>query len=279
MSKVKINERSILLDESILKKYPIFDTPATGSMPRTYVLTHKELKTMGPACTLDMKTILPYPKVFVKIPMNGNGEQDYDPATLPKSLVKNLKLFASCKNESFIFPEAHITTGANSFNTPIGTVSEYIDGNNLWDVPFIGSFKQLEKNINKIAEDSELLTINKIKIYDLSIANVMYNNKSFKIIDCEEYKSTPRSNDVEAIRKHNDEMINNLLISIIKVGLEYSDLNYLDRNIYRTLENELKTGIHTRTEYLEKLQNTLEVKGNTVVPTLKKGRNIINLYR
>ncbi len=279
MKRIERIARTIVMRECELLRYPIYKCYGGEDTARLYILTKQEIRTMSPLCTLDLNELLPYHKVFFKVPMEIEDYEDrYNPKGITKSLDTHLELFAKTKNNSYIFPEALATTGTTSYAEAIGTFAEYIPGKNLHEEPFKGSFEELDNAIEVVKKDTVPLTNKHIKVYDLSPINTIWYNNQLKLVDCGDYEVAKKES-ISDIENTNNERINGLLVSIVKDAISQNHLNNTLREKLYLAETKFYQKKLTEKEYLQTVKKEITKKTKSEFTTFQEAKTILKLTK
>ncbi len=214
-------------------------------------------------------------------------EMEFSSFVLDKEISKVIESyipFLKVKNFSYIFPQKLVYI-EDEF---AGHSMEYIKGKDLGRKIFNESFDTLKEYMNKLKIDTDVISNEKIKVYDMYLTNVIVNN-GFRIIDIQPH--TYKYNDnfsLQECKKNNDDALRQLLIYIVESVLVLQNVyaSFYGQHLrdmllkkYRSginlLNNKLKKENISINEYLDLLKLELSVYSGREIENLSEARKIL----
>lgn len=132
----------------------------------------------------------------------------------PRLNKEETEYLTKLETKRFLLPKNLILDKSNSF---IGYTTPFLESYPKERIKLMKAI-ELKKELEKIKEDSEILSENKVEIYDLHLDNLIYNGKNVYIIDPGSYKIKDSNVSFES----NMEQVNELFFSLFKCTLKLS---------------------------------------------------------
>ena len=105
----------------------------------------------------------------------------------------NVVRLSDMEIDSFVLPQTLVFNEAPSHETIEGYLMRYSKGKDLKQLSYYVQMREFLKALSKLEDDIKELSRNKMEIYDLKSANVLYveNNNRFDVLDTDFYVHCP----------------------------------------------------------------------------------------